>query len=241
MVEGEQLNQFGQPIGWPVSSWMPRPVPPRSTMAGRFCSVELLDLAIHADSLDHAYGHDPEGRLTTYLPWGPFTGRAEFDAFLTGYCLGSDPFFHAVVDTASGEAQGIAAFMRIDQRMGVIEVGGIWLSPLLQRRPAATEAMALMMARAFDELGYRRYEWKCDALNAPSRIAAQRLGFRFEGIFRQAMVYKGRNRDTAWFSVTDGEWPSLKRAFRHWLDPTNFDAEGRQRRPLASFRADAPG
>jgi RimJ/RimL family protein N-acetyltransferase len=235
------LNQFGQPIGWPVPSWTPRPTPPRSPMAGHFCSVEPLDLARHADALHHAYHHDPEGRLTTYLPWGPFAGRAELDTFLTDYCLGPDPFFHAIVDASTGQAQGIAAFMRIDRHMGVIEVGGIWLSPLLQRRPAATEAMALMMARAFDELGYRRYEWKCDALNAPSRAAALRLGFRFEGIFRQAVVYKGRNRDTAWFSITDGEWPSLKQSFQSWLDPANFDADGRQRRKLAGFRAPAPG
>jgi RimJ/RimL family protein N-acetyltransferase len=241
MAGNRGLNQFGQPIGWPVPSWMPRLMPPRSAMAGRFCSVEPLDLAAHADALHHAYDHDPDGRLTTYLPWGPFAGRAERDAFLASYCLGSDPFFHAIVDAASGQAQGIAAFMRIDRHMGVIEIGGIWLSPLLQRRPAATEAMALMMARAFDELNYRRYEWKCDALNAPSRAAALRLGFHFEGIFRQAVVYKGRNRDTAWFSVTDGEWPLLKQAFQRWLDPANFDAEGCQRRQLASFRAEASG
>jgi len=123
----------------------------------------------------------------------------------------------------------------MDPASGVIEVGGINYSPLLQRKPAATEAMFLMMRRVFDELGYRRYEWKCDDLNAPSRAAAQRLGFRFEGVFRQAIVYKGRNRDTAWFSIIDGEWPGLKAAFERWLDPANFDGDGRQRQALSSF------
>ncbi len=152
-----------------------------------------------------------------------------------------DPLFHTIVDLATGKAVGVATFMRIDRAHGVIEVGNINYSPLLQRTPAATEAMFLMMRRVFDELGYRRYEWKCDSLNAPSRAAALRLGFQFEGIFRQAVVYKGRNRDTAWFSMIDSEWPALKRAYEQWLAPENFDAEGRQPRKLAEFIAAARG
>jgi len=148
-----------------------------------------------------------------------------------------DPLFHTIVDLATGKAVGVATFMRIDRASGVIEVGNINYSPLLQRTPAATEAMFLMMRRVFEELGYRRYEWKCDSLNAPSRAAALRLGFQFEGIFRQAVVYKGRNRDTAWFSIIDSEWPSLKRAYEQWLGPENFDAEGRQKRKLAELIA----
>ena len=150
-------------------------------------------------------------------------------------CLDDDPLFHAVVDRANGRATGVASYLRIEERAGVIEVGHINYAPPLQRTPASTEAMYLMMRRVFDELGYRRYEWKCDALNAPSRAAARRLGFRFEGIFRQATVYKGRNRDTAWFSVLDSEWPALKAAFERWLSPENFDEDGRQRQSLASL------
>ena len=149
------------------------------------------------------------------------------------FCLGDDPLFHTVIDGQSGRAVGVASLMRIDPPVGVIEVGGINYSPLLQQKPAATEAMFLLMRRVFDELGYRRYEWKCDNLNAPSRAAAARLGFRFEGIFRQATVYKGRNRDTAWFAIIDSEWPLLEETFLRWLDPTNFDDHGQQRCRLA--------
>ncbi|HEV2100375.1 MAG TPA: GNAT family protein, partial [Stellaceae bacterium] len=134
-----------------------------------------------------------------------------------------------------------ASYLNIDRQNGAIEVGAIHYSPALQRHPAATEAMYLMMRRVFDELGYRRYEWKCDALNGPSRAAAQRLGFRYEGLFRQATVYKGRNRDTAWFSIIDGEWPALRETFERWLDPANFDADGRQRASLSALRAPADG
>jgi RimJ/RimL family protein N-acetyltransferase len=146
-----------------------------------------------------------------------------------------DPLFHTIVDASTGKAVGVATFMRVDRTHGVIEVGNINYSPLLQRTPAATEAMFLMMRRAFDELGYRRYEWKCDSLNAPSRAAALRLGFQYEGLFRQAVVYKQRNRDTAWFSMIDSEWPVLQRAYEQWLAPANFDAGGRQRQNLADL------
>jgi len=146
-----------------------------------------------------------------------------------------DPLFFAIVDAASGRAAGIGSYLRIGPASGSIEVGHLQFSPRLQRTPAATEAMQLMMCNAF-ELGYRRYEWKCDALNAASRRAAERLGFRFEGVFRQATVYKGRSRDTAWYSIIDQEWPGLERAFRMWLEPGNFDHDGRQRRSLADCR-----
>ena len=145
---------------------------------------------------------------------------------------GADPLFHAIIDNQSGKAVGVAAFLRIDPANGVMEVGHINYSPRLQRTVMATEAMALMMRRVFDELGYRRYEWKCDSLNAPSRAAAKRLGFGYEGTFRQAIVYKGRNRDSAWFSITDREWPILRTEYDRWLAPDNFDAEGRQRSRL---------
>jgi RimJ/RimL family protein N-acetyltransferase len=150
-------------------------------------------------------------------------------------CRGDDPLFHAILDGGTGRAVGVASYLRIDPPVGVIEVGHINYSPALQGTTAATEAMYLMMRRVFDELGYRRYEWKCDALNAPSRAAAERLGFVFEGIFRQATIYKGRNRDTAWYSIVDGEWPRLRDAFERWLDPANFDAQGRQRQRLSEL------
>jgi RimJ/RimL family protein N-acetyltransferase len=203
-------------------------------MAGRFCRVEPLDPERHGADLYAANSLDREGRNFTYLSGGPFATREAYFAWLNDFCRGDDPLFHAIVDAASGKAAGVASFMRIDPRNGVIEVGHINLSPLLQRRPAATEAMFLMMKRAFD-LGYRRYEWKCDSLNAPSRAAAQRLGFSFEGIFRQAIVYKGRSRDTAWYSIVDGEWPALRAAFERWLEPANFDAAGNQRASLSAL------
>lgn len=169
----------------------------------------------------------PGGRNWTYLNSEPFQRLDEYRQWLAKMTSGFDPFFHAVVDRRTEKAIGVAAFPRIDPANGVIEVGHINYSPRLQRTAAATEAMFLMMSRVFDELGYRRYEWKCDNLNAPSRIAAERLGFHFEGIFRQALVYKGRNRDTAWYSMLDREWLALKREFERWLAPANFDKGGR--------------
>jgi RimJ/RimL family protein N-acetyltransferase len=156
-------------------------------------------------------------------------------AWLEERAVIDDPLMFTIVDKRIPQAVGVATHMRIDPPAGVIEVGGIAFSPRLQKSPVATEAMYLMMSRAFDDLGYRRYEWKCDALNAPSRAAAKRLGFRYEGTFRQATVYKGRNRDTAWFSITDGEWPALRAAFQQWLDPANFDAEDKQRTRLSQL------
>ncbi len=205
-------------------------------MEGRFCRVEPLDPARHGDPLWAANALDRDGRNFTYLTAGPFATPEAYFEWLNGSCRGDDPLFHAIVDRASGQAVGVASYLRIDPANGVIEVGHINYSPLLQRRPAATEAMHLMMKRAF-ELGYRRYEWKCDALNAPSRAAAQRLGFSYEGLFRQAVVYKGRSRDTAWYSVIDAEWPALRAAFERWLDPANFDAAGNQRVALSALTA----
>jgi RimJ/RimL family protein N-acetyltransferase len=176
-----------------------------------------------------------EGRNWTYLSAGPFKGFEGYRAWLDKVAPQDDPLFHTIIDLATGKAVGVAAYMRIVPAHGVIEVGHINYSPLLQRKPAATEAMFLMMARVFDELGYRRYEWKCDSLNAPSWAAALRLGFQYEGLFRQAVVNKGRNRDTAWFSILDGEWPALKRAYGAWLAEGNFDAEGRQRQSLGAL------
>lgn len=229
------LNHLGQPIGCPVEGWTPRQRPRLTPMAGRFCRVEALDPDRHAAELHAANSADRDGRMWTYLPWGPY---ASFDEYLGGLRTGLQrPNFitYAVIDAASGKAVGVASYLNINQAAGSIEVGGIAYSPALQKQPAGSEAMFLMMRCAFDELGYRRYEWKCNALNAASRAAAERYGFRFEGIFRQADVVKGRNRDTAWFSITDCEWPAVKAAFDSWLDPANFDAAGRQRERLSDL------
>ncbi len=221
-----------QSIGFAVDGWTPRPFPPRTPMTGRLCRVEPLDIERHATQLHEANLDDTERLNWTYLHSEPSGDLPAYRGWLEKMTAANDPFFHAIIDNRTGEAAGVAAYLRIDPANGVIEVGHINYSPRLQRTAAATEAMALMMHRVFDELGYRRYEWKCDSLNAPSRVAAERLGFRFEGIFRQAMVYKGRNRDTAWYSITDREWPSVKAGFDRWLDPANFDADGRQRSRL---------
>ena len=231
----ERLNPFGQPIGPELSNWRAPPRPGRHLLQGRFCRVEPLDVGQHARQLYDANALDPDGRMWAYLFSGPFAGFEEYRAWLEPKPASDDPLFFAFVDRARDQAVGIGSYLRIEPAHGVIEVGHLAFSPLMQRTPVATEAMYLMMREAF-ELGYRRYEWKCDALNAASRRAAERLGFTFEGIFRQAIVYKGRNRDTAWYSIIDREWPALDAAFRAWLDPANFDAAGRQRRSLAELR-----
>ncbi|MGE5271017.1 MAG: GNAT family N-acetyltransferase [Thiohalocapsa sp.] len=233
----EHLNALGQPVGASLPDWSPRPLPPRTPMPGRSCTVRPLDPARDPPPLFAAFAEDQDGRMWTYLPREGYRTLEELQRWADSACLTDDPLVHTIVDHASGEAVGTANYMRIEPAHGVIEVGSITYSPRLQRRTAATEAMYLMMRRVFDELGYRRYEWKCNSLNAPSRAAATRLGFRYEGLFRQAQVVKGQNRDTAWFSIVDSEWPALRAAFEAWLDPANFTADGTQRRSLASFRS----
>lgn len=208
-------------------------------MIGRYCTVEPLDVDRHAAGLFAANRNDAEGRNWTYLPYGPFERLDDYVGWMGATCLGPDPMFHAVVDHELGPV-GVASYLRITPGAGSIEVGHINYSPLLQRTRAATEAMCLMMRRAF-ELGYRRYEWKCDALNTASRAAAARLGFSYEGVFRQAAVVKGRNRDTAWFATIDAEWPALSDAFEEWLAPENFDGRGVQRAALSALTATALG
>ena len=197
-----RTNAQGQPIGDPLPDWTGAQAPAKITMQGRFCTLVPLDTG-HGPDLFTAYSADTTGTLWTYLSVGPFTDFNAFADWMDFAVNSRDPLFFAIIDNRTGKPVGVASYLRIQPEIGVIEVGYIAFSPLLQRQPAATEAMFLMMRHAFDVLGYRRYEWKCDALNAPSRRAAERLGFVFEGIFRQAMVYKGRNRDTAWFSILD--------------------------------------
>ncbi len=230
-------NAYAQPIGLPLPDWTPRPRPARVTLAGRYCRLEALDAQRHGAALYAAYAAAPDGRDWTYMAAGPFADEASYLDHARSAAASEDPLHYAVIDAASGRAVGTLALMRIDPANGVIEVGWVAFSPALQRTPASTEAQYLLMRYAFDTLGYRRYEWKCDALNAPSRKAALRLGFRYEGTFRQAVVYKGRNRDTAWFSITDGEWPALAAAFDAWLGADQHDAQGVQRESLAALRA----
>ena len=227
-------NDLGQPIGAALPGWAGCVPPGEAPLIGHYCQIEPIDPERHAESLFAAYQEDKEGRVWTYMPDGPFDDFATFAAWLSATAVSRDPFHHAIIDRDTGQALGKAAYLRIDPPNGVIEVGHIAYAPNLQRSRIATEAMYLMMAQVFDQLGYRRYEWKCDALNAASRRAATRYGFRFDGIFEQAVVYKGRNRDTAWYSILDKDWPRVKAAYQAWLDPANFDAEGRQRHALAA-------
>jgi RimJ/RimL family protein N-acetyltransferase len=227
-------NEFGQSVGEAIPSWQAATRPPKTTMHGRFCRIEAFDLDRHAADLHAANVSAPDARYWTYLPYGPFDTLADYRAWAEKTCLGADPLFHTVIDLTNERAVGVASYLRIDPANGVIEVGHINFSPQLQRTPAATEAMYLMMQRVF-ELGYRRYEWKCNALNMPSRTAAQRLGFSYEGVFRQAAISKARNRDTAWYAMIGSEWPMLEAAFKRWLATENFDANGQQRESLSTL------
>ena len=213
-----------------VSQSHPREIPWRGVSA----ASNRFHPARHAADLYAANGQDHDGRSWTYLPYGPFESFDEYRAWLQGKCQGEDPLFFAIIRKSDGQAVGVASYLRISPAHGSVEVGHLHFSEQLRRSPIATEAMFLMMQRAFAQ-GYRRYEWKCDALNAPSFAAAQRLGFKYEGTFRQAAVYKGRSRDTAWFSVIDAEWPALSGAFNRWLAPDNFDDSGQQRTRLSEL------
>lgn len=214
-----------QPVGPPVDT-TPAARPGPVELEGGFCRVEPLDPHRHGDDLWRAFTGDET--LWTYFPSGPFADARGFADWLDQRASLGDPFSYAVIDLGKGRATGYVALLEIRPAMRVIEIGSIVYGPTLQRTPAATEVQYLMARYAFETLGYRRYEWKCDALNARSRRAALRLGFTFEGIFRQHRIVKGRSRDTAWYAMLDGEWPTRKRAFERWLAPENFDAEGRQ-------------
>ena len=219
-----------------LSGWQARMQPGPKTREGRY--VTLLPLGAERHSADLWRGVQGHDEVWDYLADGPYAAEADLRRALEAKEAGTAAVFLAIVPKSSGRAEGYASYMRMDPANGVIEVGNILMAPTLQRTTAATEAMYLMARHVFEDLGYRRYEWKCNANNAPSRRAALRYGFTFEGIFRQHMIVKGQNRDTAWFSMLDSEWPARKAAFEAWLDPANFDAEGRQRRSLSQVGRD---
>ncbi len=231
---------FASPIG-PLVDVSPAERPSRTTLQGKFVTLTPLDPVAHGDALYEATRGAAADQLWLYLFEGPFARRADFDSHLKRVAASEDPLFFAILDPASGAAIGYAAYMRIEPAHRVIEVGSILYTPQLQRTPLATEAMYLMARHVFEDLGYRRYEWKCNALNAPSRRAALRFGFTFEGIFRQHMIVKGRNRDTAWFSMLDSEWPARKASFERWLDPSNFGSDGRQKIALSALNNASSG
>jgi RimJ/RimL family protein N-acetyltransferase len=218
-------------------NWQPAPPPERTELRGRHVAMRPLGAAADLDSL-HDAGADPA--IWTYLPYGPFDTREEMAELLSEFEASRDPLFFTFCPLPEGRPQGVASYLRISPEHGTIEIGHIWLGTALQRTTAATEGIYLLARNAFDTLGYRRLEWKCDAQNAASRRAAERFGFTFEGVFRKQLVIKDRNRDTAWFAVTDDEWPRVREGFEEWLDPDNFDEGGRQRRPLAARANAAP-
>jgi RimJ/RimL family protein N-acetyltransferase len=222
------LHGFTAPAGVPDAT---------TALRGDHVVLEPLDPARHGDAL-FAAGHDrADPVLWKYLPYGPFHGdRAAFDAHLAAQAGSIDPRFYAVVARASGRAAGVVSYLRIEPEHGVVEIGHIWFGAPLQRTPGATETVALLARHAFDVLGHRRLEWKCDAANARSQAAARRFGFTYEGTFRQHQVVKGRNRDSAWFSILDTEWPAVRAGFDAWLAPGNFAADGTQRASLAALR-----
>ena len=223
-------NEFGQPIGEDLAGWTPPSAPPAEPLVGKRVALEPLSAIDHAAGLSAAFAEAP-GPLWTYLPFEPLRTTDAFTRFIAAITSYVDWLPYAVL--VDGSPVGFLSYLRIDPGGGVIEIGSIGFSPTLQRTTSATESLHLVMQQAF-ALGYRRLEWKCDALNEPSRRAAERLGFTYEGTFRQATHYKGRNRDTAWFSITDKEWPAIDTAFCAWLDPANFDADGTQRTRLGA-------
>ena len=228
-------NDLGQPVGTPLpEGWCPPLIPQRPTLTGRTVTVEPLKADKHGPDLFSAFSHDETGAGWTYMTNGPYNSLDNFMVWLRRAETSSDPMFFAYCNAKSGQAIGYGSLMRIDALMATIEIGNIRMSPLLQRTTMSTEVVYLKAEHIF-KLGYRRFEWKCDHLNLPSRCAADRLGFTFEGIFRKAMHYKGRSRDTAWYSITDDEWPAIRRAHRTWLAKKNFDADGTQKQRLSDL------
>lgn len=233
-VSAMRINTFGQPIGPSLGDWSGAKPPDHRILEGRFCTVEPIDIGKHAESLFAALAEDETGESWTYMRYGPFADLAEFRRWMESYCLSPEPFFYAFVEQRTGRALGMATYSCIRPEHGSIEVGHVSFAPAMQRTAMATEAMYLMARNVFRQLDYRRYEWRLDNLNAASHAAARRLGFTYEGVFRNASNYKGRSRDTAWYAITDAEWGRLEAGFEAWLDHLDPHS-GQQTRSLASF------
>jgi RimJ/RimL family protein N-acetyltransferase len=235
-MNAEPTEVAEKQVGWPVEPLPSGRAPSCGPLQGTHVRLEPVDVEAHAESL-YALSHARPGdaALWTYLAYGPFADRGAFARWLAERAASDDPLFFALIDEESGRASGMASYLNIVPAMGTIEIGHIWFAPPLQKTRAATEAIFLLMRHVFDDLGYRRLEWKCNALNEASMRAARRFGFTYEGTFRQHMVVKGRNRDTAWFSLLDREWPAVRAAFERWLALDNFDAAGRQRTSLSAL------
>ncbi len=229
------MAKADRPVGPRVDPLLTGARPDLRPLHGRWVRLEHVNLEQHGEGLFHSVAdNDPDGDVWTWMPnAGPFKNLEHFQTWLTDRAAARDPWFYAFVKRDGNAALGMGSFMRADPSNGVIEIGNIWMSPPLQRTRESTEAIYLMMRHAFDDLGVRRLEWKCDALNAPSRAAALRFGFHFEGIFRQHMIIKSRNRDTAWFAIIDKDWPGIRAGFEAWLSEDNFDVEGRQKQKLS--------
>ena len=230
-------NQYRQPIGDEIAEWQGAQLPAKTPISGQYCRLEPISVAAHSQDLFTALNQAEDKRDWTYLLSGPFESLTEYQAYLTGLETLSDPLHFAIIDRTTQRAIGSIALMRIAASAGVIEIGSVTYSPQLKRTRLATEAITLLLHYTITELGYRRVEWKCDSLNQPSRNAALRLGFTFEGVFRQALVVRGHNRDTAWFSIIDRDYPALRAAYLLWLSAENFDATGQQRQKLSEFIA----
>jgi len=236
-----RINDLGQPIGRAVHEWKGAQRPERTTILGPRCRLEPLDADRHAAGLHAAYAENLDGGNWTYLPYGPFDSAQAYREWVLTQQAIEDLFFFAIIDLAGETPVGVASYLRVFPEPGSIEVGHLSYAPVLQRTAISTEAMYLMMKRVFDDWGYRRYEWKCDRWNGPSRLAAQRLGFRYEGLFRNNLVMKGRNRDTAWFSITEEEWPAIRDGLESWLASSNFDRDGQQRSRLSDRMPETAG
>lgn len=230
-----KINELGQPIGDALPNFKPGDLPKMERLEGRYVIVECLSKDKHGADLYEVYGPDSPADMWTYLFQNPVQSQEEWSTLLDQMLAAQDRFYYAIVDKESGKALGTFALMRINRGSRVIEIGSVTYSPQLKRTRLATEARYLLARYVFEELEYRRYEWKCDALNQPSRYAAERLGFIYEGTFRQAVVYKGRNRDTDWLAMIDKDWPAVKIRLEKWLSPDNFDENGQQIKALSDF------
>ena len=234
----DNLNCYGQEIGFSLPEWRGVSMPDAKSIDGKFCVLERINAIKHVNDLYESFSESTDGRDWTYLPLGPFDSIGSYEAYLLSIQNSVDPMHFAIIDKTSGKAVGTVALMRIDDKNGVIEIGYVIFSGRMKKTRIATESIVLLLRYVFNNLGYRRVEWKCDSLNIPSRSAAERLGFKYEGVFRQHIIYRNRNRDTAWFSIIDVDFYKLDKSYHLWLDERNFSKDGIQIKKLSSFIID---